>query len=676
MLHTIDQSQNEIISINRERFHHGLPLQENHPVRPDILASWRHCQRLRVDPYAVTSRLIPSEEFQAICQKNKVLLDVAIPAVNTFYENIRGSDTNMLITDISGVILHSRGGGSGFNGYPSCAVRGLDGSFQMEGTTAMNLCLSEGRPVSVSGAEHYKSTYDNWHCTAAPIHDSSGTVIGCVALVVHRLSSHIHTFGMAATLSSAISEQLKLRMLLEDHRTILELINEAVIVIDNKNRIKEINVYACKLFNTNVPPLGSKVDSIINNNETIEKLRQKAPVCDADTTFTLNNGTQLHCSLSASRTTDGGLIINLREQKRIQHLAKVFLNATAKYHFDDILGESLPMRQAKDLAQAAGRHDSSVLILGESGVGKELFAQAIHNASVRKKGPFVAINCGAIPRDLVQSELFGYEQGAFTGASREGKIGKFEMAEGGTLFLDEIGDMPLNMQVNLLRVLEEGTVTRIGGKVQRKVDVRVIAATHHNLVEEIKSGTFRRDLYYRLNVICIAIPPLRDRTSDVALLAKVFLERYQTMFHKQPLSFDPAVLDILEQYPWQGNVRELENVIERAVIVAQGSTIQKQDLPLNLLARVPPQTNTPWRQNNKTHTPQAKSSLPEPTDNDATAPRSHTRSYKEREKLFIIQTLTETQGNLRSAAKILGLSRGTIYARLKQYGLTPEVFRS
>ncbi len=588
MRHATDQNLNESIFASRERFHKGLPLDDNHPIRSDILASWEYCKSLGVDPQATTSRLTPPAEFQALCQKNKALLDIAIPAVNTFYENIRGSDTNMLLTDISGVVLYSRGDGSGFSGYPSCALRGLDGCCQIEGTTAMNLCLSEGHPVSVTGAEHYKSMFDNWHCSAAPIHAPSGAIIGSVGLVIHRQSLHMHTFGMTATLSSAISEQIKLRMLLEDHRSILELINEAVIVIDNNDCIKEINAYACKLFNTKAPPLGSKVKSIINNKEILEKLRQKAPVCDADTTFTLNNGTQLHCSLSASRTTDGGLIINLREQKRIQHLAKVFLNATAKYHFDDILGESLPMRQAKDLAQAAGRHDSSVLILGESGVGKELFAQAIHNASARKKGPFVAINCGAIPRDLVQSELFGYEQGAFTGASREGKIGKFEMADGGTLFLDEIGDMPLNMQVNLLRVLEEGTVTRIGGKVQRKVDVRVIAATHHNLVEEIKTGAFRRDLYYRLNVICIAIPPLRERMSDVALLAKVFLERYQTMFHKQPLSFDSAVLDILEQYPWQGNVRELENVIERAVIVVQGSTIQKQDLPLNLLARVPP----------------------------------------------------------------------------------------
>lgn len=660
-----EKDLNHLIAEARERFRQNLPLEPGHPVRPDILRSWQRCKELGVKALAQAGRWVPPEDFKRICRENSALLDVAIPAIDNFYENIRGSDTNMILTDSAGIILYSRGVGTGFGDQPACSVRGLDIGEGVDGTTAMNLCLAEREAVSVTGAEHYKSMFDNWHCSAAPIWDFSGALIGSVALVIHRDELHMHTFGMAATLSSAISEQIKLRMLLEDHRTILELLNEAVIVLDKNNCVKEINPYACKIFNTTSSALGSQVGEIIRNKESITKLRGLAPVSDQDTTFTLRDGAQLHSSLSASRTTDGGLIINLRERRRIQHVAKSYINATAKYNFKDILGESPGMKQAKQLAQAAGRHDAAVLILGESGVGKELFAQAVHNGSARRKGPFIAINCGAIPRDLVQSELFGYEQGAFTGASREGRLGKFEMADGGTLFLDEIGDMPLNMQVNLLRVLQEGSVTRVGGKVQRKVNVRVIAATHHNLPEEVKTGAFRQDLYYRLNVVSINIPPLRERVSDICMLAGIFLQRYQNTFGKHILGFDEEVMEYLELYSWPGNVRELENVIERAVIVTSGSYIQKQDLPLELIARIPPG---------------ARALGPSPEQHDsplgeALHVTANGRLLREQEEGIIISTLSETGGNLRAAAKILGLSRGTLYSRLKRYGIEPDSLR-
>ncbi|WP_038818719.1 sigma-54 interaction domain-containing protein, partial [Pseudomonas syringae] len=204
------------------------------------------------------------------------------------------------------------------------------------------------------------------------------------------------------------------------------------------------------------------------------------------------------------------------------------------------------------------------LILGESGTGKELFAQAIHNASDRSSGPFVAVNCGAIPRDLVQSELFGHVEGAFTGSAKGGSAGKFELADGGTIFLDEIGDMSFDAQVSLLRVLQEGEVTRVGAKSSRQVDVRIIAATHRNLSQAVAEGAFREDLYYRLNVLNLTVPPLRMRREDIALLAQHFLDRCARSLRKSVLGLSAQALELLVAYSWPGNVRELENSIERA----------------------------------------------------------------------------------------------------------------
>ena len=277
-----------------------------------------------------------------------------------------------------------------------------------------------------------------------------------------------------------------------------------------------------------------------------------------------------------------GLVLTIQENKALHKLINKMTATQAEFTFDDIIGNSNVMVKAKKLGRIASRSNANVLLLGESGTSKELFAQSIHNNGDRSGNPFIAINCGSLPRNLIESELFGYEGGAFTGAKKEGRPGKFELANGGTIFLDEIGDMPLDIQVSLLRVLENREVTRIGGTKNIRIDVKVIAATNKNLEELIENKMFREDLYYRLNVLSINVPPLRERNEDIIYLADYFLLKHRKNLLKNISGFTEEVYQIFSTYSWPGNVRELENVIERAVNICEQNIITINELPFSL----------------------------------------------------------------------------------------------
>jgi len=307
-----------------------------------------------------------------------------------------------------------------------------------------------------------------------------------------------------------------------------------------------------------------------------------------------------------------------------------------RYQFENIIAKSSKMRQVIEAIKVVAKSNATVLIAGESGTGKELIAQAIHSQSYRKDKPFIAISCAALPESLLESELFGHEKGAFTGAHAQ-RRGKFEIANRGTLFLDEIGEMSANIQVHLLRVLEEKEFTRVGGNELIKVDVRVISATNKDIKQAVANGQFREDLYYRLNVVAIELPPLRERKEDIPLLAQHFLKKFAVENQKEITAFSPEATDFLLKYEWPGNVRELENALERAVILAQNSCIEAADLRQEnlLLAHLAP---------------------PE-------------ESLREVEKNHILNTLNETGGNYSEAARILGISRATLYNKTRAYGL-------
>ena len=304
--------------------------------------------------------------------------------------------------------------------------------------------------------------------------------------------------------------------------------------------------------------------------------------------------------------------------------------------------------------ERAANSSSNVLILGESGTGKELAAQSIHNGNSFSDGPFVAINCAALPKSLIESELFGYEKGAFTGASKEGNPGKFELADGGTIFLDEIGDMPLDVQVSLLRVIQTKEIVRIGAKHPKKINVRIIAATNRNLIDEVETKTFRQDLYYRLNVLTIHMPPLRDRDNDVCELADYFAKTLNNPQNKA-MRISPEVYPVLKAYSWPGNIRELENVIERAINITNSDEIRPEHLPAHILRKTPAVIN--------------------PSVSAAAAMIQSSLDYKSNGYHLIKSSLERANGNIKYAAELLGISRRTLYRKMEKYGIDYKEYR-
>lgn len=305
--------------------------------------------------------------------------------------------------------------------------------------------------------------------------------------------------------------------------------------------------------------------------------------------------------------------------------------------FENLVGQSPPMLQLFETIVDVAQSDATVLLTGETGTGKELVARSIHSQSPRCYGPFIAINCGAFTEHLLESELFGHEKGAFTDASYT-KKGRLEMAHGGTLFLDEVGDISIKMQIDLLRVLETREFTRVGGTVPLHSDFRVIAATHQDLQESILKKTFRQDLFYRLNVIHLQVPPLRERPEDIPLLAQYFLRRYATETNKKMDSILPEAMEAMRRYSWPGNVRELENALERAVVVGKGRQLKPTDLPFVVGAEE-----------------EVAAGL----------------SLEDVERRYIAQVLASAKGHISNAAKVLRINRTTLYHKIKKYGLAP-----
>jgi len=338
------------------------------------------------------------------------------------------------------------------------------------------------------------------------------------------------------------------------------------------------------------------------------------------------------------------LVRNAVEQRRLQEENQLL--RTELGHRHQIIGESVPMKALRQQVAVTAPTNGRVLIYGESGTGKELVARTLHAASLRTKGPFVEVNCAAIPEELIESELFGHTKGSFTGATDD-KIGKFEKASGGTLFLDEIGDMSLRTQSKVLRVLEEQRFERVGSIETITVDVRVIAATNKVLEQEISRGAFRQDLFYRLNVIPFLVPPLRERREDIPVLANFFLAEFSSAYGRKPRELSESAMEILLRYPWPGNVRELRNLVERLVIVCPLARIEPHHLPPELFRGVSDSPNQPY------------------------ATLHEARSAYERE--FILRKLQENRWNMTQTASVLGLERSHLYRKMKSLGIAaPE----
>ncbi len=321
---------------------------------------------------------------------------------------------------------------------------------------------------------------------------------------------------------------------------------------------------------------------------------------------------------------------------------------SSKYDFNSILTRNHKMMNIIEDGKRIAQNECTVLITGESGTGKELFAHSIHNGSRRCRGPFVAINCAALPKDLVESELFGYEKGAFTGASKEGNPGKFELANGGTIFLDEIGELPLEIQSKLLRVLDNHTVARIGGKYERNLNVRIVAATNRDLIKEINARNFRSDLYFRLNVFNLRLIPLRERREDIEMFVDFFLNRLSKKNEIQVKHVDREFIDIIKNYNWPGNVRELENVVQRAYYLSKNGIITASLIPEYIVESV---------KNDEDYIILEDKS------------KRGIKTAEQVEKELIVKALQQCNGNVIDASKLIDMGKSTLYRKIKKYNL-------
>lgn len=443
---------------------------------------------------------------------------------------------------------------------------------------------------------------------------------------------------------------------------IIETISDGIVFFSTESGVVLTNVAMEKMLGDNLEGFIDNLNQTIfsHKDERMETLvRDGIPFQDAEMRFSANK-TKLSFMVSGSVASSRGqntlkLLFIFKPLQAVHSLVNRLSGARAEIEFEDIYSQNPAMLKLIEEAKAAANSESTVLVLGESGTGKEMFAQAIHNFSPRRNGPFVAINCGVIPRELIGSELFGYESGSFTGAKANGKAGKFEFASGGTLFLDEIGDMPLEQQIALLRVLQEKTIMRIGSNISIPVDVRIICATHKDLYHQAMAGNFRMDLFYRINVISLNIPPLRKRPEDICLLFNVFLKKHTG--NQEPKEVSPTVYQILQQYNWPGNVREIQNLTERLVHIDNDGIIDLNDIPQEIIGTM--STNLQRRE-------QPMPALSEEIIDKNQLNKILSREEKER----LVNLMLKHKQNITKVAEDLGVSRTTIYKKLKKHGLT------
>ncbi|MTI96009.1 MAG: Fis family transcriptional regulator [Firmicutes bacterium] len=354
-------------------------------------------------------------------------------------------------------------------------------------------------------------------------------------------------------------------------QTIIESLNVGIVSVGSSGELLYCNKIAKQIFNLTSRDMNTKVNKVIPQN-IYDPQRHTTDMEGVEFSQVIGDkAVHLYIDIRQVRNEAGenvGALLIIRTAEEARRLIQA-VSRPSLISLDDIIGNSPSIIHTKELARVVAKTEANVLISGESGTGKELFARAIHLNSQRSDGPFVAVNCAAMPENLIESEFFGYERGAFTGASNSGKQGLFELASEGSIFLDEIGDLPVHLQAKILRVIQEKSIRRLGGKKEIPTDVRIISASHHNLQSLVKGGTFREDLYYRLNVVPIHIPPLRERTEDIPILAEYFITLIAEKMDKDQLEISDAAMDKLLRHPWPGNVRELQNAIERAFIFAE-----------------------------------------------------------------------------------------------------------
>ena len=636
-----------------ERFVTGEPLVAM-AVSKIVLSSWQRSLRSGVEPH---SRLAPvaacGDALEQLRRRNRDLLWAAQRLFVTTAHLLARSGTIMLLTDPNGVILEVAGDMRTVEaGREIHLLEGGNWHESVIGTNGIGTALAMRSPAQVHAAEHFCEGIKRWTCAAAPVFlPGTDQILGVVDISGPPATYQVNSLVLAVA-AARQSEAVLADRANREHIQLLEACLKfgapsdalAMMALDRN----------AKLIHTSggVPGtelrLGSCLPGIEPGRQVEEWGRRLPEGLRAE---------WLH-PVSVDGTTIGALLV-VPKRPRAVPVASPLARAAGAYGiadspsagsevdtsrtgFANLVGHSQALRTAVDRARHLSGRRVAVLIQGETGVGKELFARAIHGDEERN-GPFVAFNCGATTKELIGSELFGHVRGAYTGATNEGRAGRFELAHGGTLCLDEIGELPLELQPVLLRALEEGVVYRLGESKPRRVDVRLLAMTNRDLLQEVESGRFRRDLYHRIGVTRIRVPPLRERESDIDLLTLHFSHSLAERHGVTSRRFGPDVLALLHAYQWPGNVRELRNVVESLLLTSNEDDVHCEELPDELLSAVRGAVDT------------------------TVAGRG--TSLEESERLAIVRAVQNVHGNLAQAARALGISRSTLYRKVERYHL-------
>lgn len=620
---------------------------------PVVALSWQRCAP-RLNPRGTPQWAYLSPSMLPLTSvQHSFLRLVARPVMEDIYQFIEGAGHLLVLTDSSACVFEMLGD-PGIED-PMRALGFRPGAFLDEGrigTNAFSLALTEGFPVQIVGPEHFLPGFHGLHSAAAPLYDPQGNPIGAIGILRRQEPFLSPTLGTVFAAAKAIENQLQAEHFIREanaqtteFNATLDAISEGILAWTAQGVVTHLNGRGGELLGIK-PSLavGRPLMDHITLPESISRAAGRGEeLNDVEASFKVD-GEKHDVSVSLrvirhQKEEPLAFITTLRPMAQVHQLVNQLLGSQARLTLDDIVGEGPAAQRMRRQAMAAVRSRESILLVGEQGTGKNSLARAIHNSGGRAAGPFLAMNCHAIPRELVIEEFLGFEPGAFSNATFTGQPSKFELADGGTLFIEEIDALPLEMQSILTRILRSGEVVRLGGKRAMPVDVRVIASTEHNLEERTRTGSFRADLFHLLDASMIHLPPLRERAEDIPLLIDRSLDRMRLQFGRE-LSVSRSARDMLCAYPWPGNIAELESVMELATFNSDGQEIEAEHLaePLG---------------GDETRAGERPSSGTVPT-------------MREMERLAIADALRITKGNHSKAARMLGISRNTLYRKIKE----------
>jgi sigma-54 dependent transcriptional regulator, acetoin dehydrogenase operon transcriptional activator AcoR len=613
-----------------------------------IASSWKRSRTLGVAVERGAAPLAGEPEVFRRRSQNAMLLTAARPALQRSSLFLAEASSMMILSDPSGFIIETAGDprilDQGRRNHLEIGGNWEEGAI---GTNAIGTALAEGRAIHILGAEHFCEDVQRWACAATPVrYPGDGELLGVVDISGPARTFNPQSLALAVAISREMEASLDQALKLErdvlwryfvSKRSIW--LSEEMLLVDSRGSLVHATQKALRTLDGSQPQTPDAIRAVVRTTpETrwADGFRQQFP--NANLEVVKNEGQAIGC------------VVVLHHSRSRLPAPALRTASNPSVGFDQILGESAAIREARERARKLAVNTLPILIEGETGVGKELFARAIKGAGPNAEGPFVPVNCGGIPHDLIASELFGYAKGAFTGADEHGRAGKIEKASGGVLCLDEIGEMPLDLQAYLLRVLEDHMVYRIGEHEGRTVDIQILSMTNRGLAAEVEAGRFRRDLYHRIAGARVRIPPLRERGDDILLLAERFATAAADKLGRVAVTFSTDAAALMMAYRWPGNVRELRNVVETTVALVESGLIEVDDLPDEV------QTVTPG--SDRTNDEQ----LP-PVAGD----------LREAERQAILTQVRACDGNLTQAARRLGIARSTLYLRLAKYGGRPTL---